>query len=75
MKRYVFSLGKLHLILDLLYIRFGNIISRLTNILSVVVLPCPHENRKAPETKLFLHDFSTEMPEIAPKSVRFCSFH
>ena len=40
---YVFSLGKLHLILDLLYVCFGNVIGRLANILPAVLLSCRHK--------------------------------
>ena len=47
----------------------------LANILPAVLLSCPHESRQVPDTKPLLHRNSTEMPEIAPKSVRLCSFH
>ena len=46
----------------------------LANILSAVLLLCPHERRKVPDTKQFLPRNSTEMPEIAPNTARFCSF-
>ena len=46
----------------------------LANILPAVLLSCPYESQKVPDTKPFLHHTSTEMPEIAPKSVRLCSF-
>lgn len=72
---YVQSLGKLHLILYLLFTNYGNVIGWLANILAAVLLSCPHESRKVPDTKQFLHRNSTEMPEIAPEAVRLCSFH
>ena len=37
------SLGKLHLILDLLYVCFGNVIGRLANIPSTALLSCRHK--------------------------------
>ena len=40
---YVFSLGKLHLILDLLFTNFGNVIGWLTNIPSTALLSCRHK--------------------------------
>ena len=54
--------------------RFGNVMGWLANILPAVLLSWPHESRQVPDTKPLLHRNSTEMPEIAPKSVRLCSF-
>ena len=71
---YVHSLGKLHLILYLLFTNYGNVIGWLANILPTSLLSCPHESRQVPDAKPFLHHTSTEMPEIAPEAVRLCSF-
>lgn len=69
---YVFSLGKPHLFLDLLYIRFGNIISQLTNILPTSLLFC---RLKTPFTPCIINLFSPRMPKTCPKTIRLTSFY
>lgn len=43
---YAFGWGELHLILDFLYVHFGNVIGRLANILSIILLSSLTESRK-----------------------------
>lgn len=67
---YVFSLGKPHLFLDLLFSDYGNVIGWLTNILPIVLLSSLAESRKSTFYALNTNCQRAFSLRKCPKSVR-----